>query len=115
MRTGPDYGGQPLTRWAGRGASGRRSAAGRSAPVAATASRGFAEGLDLEVLLEADLAHLAADAALLVAAEGDVRAVVDAAVDDHRAGTDPAGHPLRPLVVAGEDGAGQAEDGVVRD
>src|SRR5699024_7254178 len=55
------------------------------------------DGLDLEIFLEARAAHLAADAGLLVAAEGHVGAVPLAAVDAERAGADPGHDLLDPL------------------
>ncbi len=54
-------------------------------------------GLGLGVLLESFEPVLAADAAGLVAAEGSVRPIPDAAVDRHRSGTDPARHAQGPL------------------
>ena len=69
--------------------------------------------LDLEVLLEPGAAVLAADSALLVAAERDLGARVDAAVDDHRAGADLAGDGLRTLAVARVHRARQPVDAVV--
>src|SRR5699024_425312 len=72
-------------------------------------------GLDLEVLLEALAAHLAADAGLLVAAERDVGAVPLAAVDAERAGADPCDDLLDALGIGAPHGAGQAVGGVVGD
>src|SRR5699024_1562662 len=70
-------------------------------------------GLDLEVLLEALAAHLAADAGLLVAAARDVGAVPLAAVDAERAGADPCDDPLDALGIGAPSCAGKALGGVV--
>src|SRR5699024_6412786 len=72
-------------------------------------------GLDLEVLLEALAAHLAADAGLLVAAERDVGAVPLAAVDAERAGADPCDDLLDALGIGAPHGAGLAVGGVAGD
>src|SRR5262245_9123284 len=73
------------------------------------------QGLALEELLEAGDAHLPADAGLLVPTERRVRSEPVATVDTHGAGPDPLRDRDRPVVVGAEDGAGQAEDRVVRD
>src|SRR5690606_4709379 len=91
-------------------------------PVAVRGPRGAGrsarrpgQGLQLEVLLEARDAHLAADARLLVAAEGRVGRVPHPAVDADGPGADAAGHRRRPLDVGPVDGPRQAEDRVVGD
>ena len=71
--------------------------------------------LDLEVLVEARHAVLAADAAVLVAAEGQVGAVRGAAVDAEATGADALGHGERVLDRAGEHATGQAVLAVVGD
>src|SRR5574338_836527 len=78
-------------------------------------SCGLGDGLGLEVLLEAGPPHLPADSGRLVAAEGHVAAVPDAAVDAHGAGAHPPGHGPGPLGIARVDGAGEAVGRVVGD
>src|ERR1700722_14866219 len=73
------------------------------------------EGLALEELLEAGGAHLAPDAGLLVAAEGDVGSEPHPAVDADRAGSDPPGDAEGSLVGAAVDRSGQTVDRVVGD
>ena len=71
--------------------------------------------LGLAVLLEADVAELAADAGLLVAAPlglGDVRVVV---VDPHRAHAQPGRDALALAGVAGPHRTGESVDAVVGD
>src|SRR6478752_6212473 len=69
-------------------------------------------GLDLQVFLQARDAHLAPDAALLVAAEGRVGRKEVRPVDVHRAGADAARQAQRPLRAA-DDRPGQAIDGLI--
>src|SRR6478735_10372218 len=72
------------------------------------------EGLGLEVLGQAVRAEFAADAGLLVAAEGRER-VEPAAVDVDLAGVHPAGEGDGRLVVGGPDGARESVDRAVGD
>src|SRR5690606_4326516 len=71
--------------------------------------------LGLQVLLETGGAHLAPDAGLLVAAEGHVGAVPDAAVHAECAGADAVGDRGDALAVGAVDGTGQAVLRVVGD
>src|SRR5262249_14644885 len=98
----------------GTGPRGRRSRRGRSGP-SRLALPGQADYLGLEVLLEALLAVLAADAALAVAAEGRVDVEPHAAVHRHRPGADAARDAERALLRRAVHGAGEAVDRVVRD
>lgn len=70
-------------------------------------------GLEIGVSGQAGLAQFAADAALLDAAKGDLKARVIAAIDPDHAGFDPTRHPMRAREVLSEDGAAQAVRGVV--
>src|SRR5712691_12653171 len=70
--------------------------------------------LDLEELLQSELAELAAAAGLLEAAERG-EGVEAAAVDVHLAGAEAAGNAFGAGGVARPDAAGQAVHGVVRD
>src|SRR5271163_5012354 len=71
--------------------------------------------LDLKVLLEPGDAVLAADAAVLVAAEGQVRPVGGATVDAQATGADAPGHGQRLLDRSREHAARQPVLGVVGD
>src|SRR5216683_1542960 len=76
---------------------------------------GPGEGLDFGVLLEARDAILPADAAVLVAAKGQIGAVWCTAVDAQAAGPDTAGHCQRPLERSGVHAAGKPVDAVIGD
>src|ERR1700757_2375108 len=69
--------------------------------------------LDLQILVEAELAPLSTVAAVLVTAERRVH--VESMVDRHPAGPDLAGHTTRLVEVGPRDIAGQAVIGVVGD
>src|ERR1700681_4615923 len=72
------------------------------------------EGFDFEVLLEAELAELAPDPGLLVAAEGG-QGVEASPVDLDLPGPQPPGHLLGMILVAGPHTTGEAVHGVVGD
>src|SRR5271155_2440748 len=69
--------------------------------------------LDLQILVEPELAPLSTVAAALVAAERRVH--VESMIDRHPTGPDPAGHLTRLVEVGSRDKAGQAIFGVVGD
>src|SRR6478752_6942666 len=68
-----------------------------------------------QVFLEAGHTHFAADPGLLVATEGRVRRVPDAAVDVDGADPQPRRHRLGAVVVAAEHRARQAVRGIIGD
>src|ERR1700679_3197028 len=71
------------------------------------------DGLGLRVMLHHFLAHLAAPAGLLVAAERSSGVAVIMGVDAPRAGADLARHHVSRLQVPGPDAGGEAIFGVV--
>jgi hypothetical protein len=71
------------------------------------------DALDLAIALEAFEALLAAEAGLLVAAEGDFDATGKVLVDVDLTGIDVAGELVCPGEIAGEDTGDKAEAGAV--
>src|SRR5690625_1010341 len=78
-------------------------------------SDGVGDGLGLQVLLEAGHAHLAADAGLLVTAEGHVDGVPQAAVDAEGAGADRTDDALDACGVTAPHRPGQPVGRIVGD
>src|SRR3954462_5023755 len=87
----------------------------RSSRLLLSSWRRLGERLQLEVLLEPGDAHLPADAGLLVPAERNVGAVVQAAVDRHRARPDAPSNGVYSVTIAPAHRARQPIDRVVGD